>query len=382
MSVYKPKNSPYWHYDFVVKGERFHGSTGSESKRAAEDCERRLRNERARLGASGIQQQLDTAAPEMTVDVAVESWWVNVGERLDSAADRERQLLLWIKLLGPTKRMVTIRETDIAKAIRKRRAIPYRKKLPSDTTINRFVAALRAVWRYLDSDENPLPRIKWGKFTTEETVEHPPEISDRQLDALDAAADARADKQRKKRRNARTADWVQLMAEIVYSYGLRAGEVYFHPDWFDPAEHKISVPKKRRKKDVTLTITLLPEHTQAIAARWSRAKAAGLPHIWFDEFGGKLVPVSRNRGDYQMREALKAAGLGTKIHRLRHRVGTELLRSTEGNLKLVKEALGHASLQSTIRYARVSEEDLRAGFAAISRNSPERLARSKKKSEG
>ena len=114
MSVYKPKRSPYWHYDFVVKGQRFHGSTGSESKRAAEDCERRLRNDRAKLGASAIQQQLDTAAPEMTLDVAVERWWLDKGERLDSRADRQYQLLTWIALIGKNKPMAQISASAMA----------------------------------------------------------------------------------------------------------------------------------------------------------------------------------------------------------------------------------------------------------------------------
>ncbi len=169
---------------------------------------------------------------------------------------------------------------------------------------------------------------------------------------------------------------------ISTAFAERAGELYFAPDLFDPAEQKIHIPKKRRKKPVTLTVALLPHHATALAALWTRAKEAGLPHLWFDDRGGgRLLAVSRARGDYWLRKALKAAGLGTKIHNLRHRVGTQLLRNTDGNLKLVKEALGHASIQSTIRYARVSEDDLRAGFARISRNSPEPTIPAKKKDE-
>lgn len=367
MSVYKPKRSPYWHYDFVVKGQRFHGSTGATTRRAAEACERRLRQERAEHGAAHIQQQLDTAAPEMTLDVAIERWWSDVGERLDTAVDRERQLALWIAMVGKDKRMSDIREAHILTAVRKRRAIPYRGKLPSDATINRFVAALRAVWRHLDSDEHPLPRIKWGKALTAETIEQPPEISGRKLDALDAALAVRA-------------PWAPLLGEISYTYGLRSGELFFHPDMFDPGEHTIRIPKKRRKKAVTLTVALLPHHSAALAARWSRAKAAGLPHVWFDEFGGRMVPVKRGRADYQLRAAIKAAGLSCRIHDLRHHAATQLLRATD-NLKLVKEALGHASIQSTIRYAHVGEADLRAGFARVSRNSPEPFPDVDKKTE-
>ena len=33
MSVYKPKTSPYFHFDFVWQGRRFYGSTGARTKR-------------------------------------------------------------------------------------------------------------------------------------------------------------------------------------------------------------------------------------------------------------------------------------------------------------------------------------------------------------
>src|ERR1035441_539669 len=40
MSVYKHKDSPFYHFDFQFKGNRFHGSTGCTSKREAETFER------------------------------------------------------------------------------------------------------------------------------------------------------------------------------------------------------------------------------------------------------------------------------------------------------------------------------------------------------
>ncbi len=43
MSIYKPKNSPNWHFDFQVKGLRFHGSTGTANKAAARQIEAKKR---------------------------------------------------------------------------------------------------------------------------------------------------------------------------------------------------------------------------------------------------------------------------------------------------------------------------------------------------
>jgi hypothetical protein len=48
MSVYKHKDSPFYHYDFQFKGNRFHGSTGCTSKREAEAFERNERDQAKR----------------------------------------------------------------------------------------------------------------------------------------------------------------------------------------------------------------------------------------------------------------------------------------------------------------------------------------------
>ena len=47
MSVYKPKNSTIYLYDFQHRGRRFHGSTGQKTKREAERVETRKRAEAA-----------------------------------------------------------------------------------------------------------------------------------------------------------------------------------------------------------------------------------------------------------------------------------------------------------------------------------------------
>jgi hypothetical protein len=64
MSVYKKAKSPYWHFDFWVKGNRFHGSTGTTSKRDAEVVERRERQ-------AAVFAQPDAA--RMTLDIALRS---------------------------------------------------------------------------------------------------------------------------------------------------------------------------------------------------------------------------------------------------------------------------------------------------------------------
>jgi hypothetical protein len=66
MSVYKRPDSPLYHFDFQMRGHRFHGSTGRKSRREAEAVERSER-EKARVllkpGAGNVEAiTIDAAA--------------------------------------------------------------------------------------------------------------------------------------------------------------------------------------------------------------------------------------------------------------------------------------------------------------------------------
>ena len=60
------------------------------------------------------------------------------------------------------------------------------------------------------------------------------------------------------------------------------------------------------------------------------------------------------------------AGITARItpHTFRHALANRLLANT-GNIRLVQQALGHRSLASTLRYAQVPSEALRAALEAV-----------------
>ncbi len=63
---------------------------------------------------------------------------------------------------------------------------------------------------------------------------------------------------------------------------------------------------------------------------------------------------------------LERAGLDKRVtpHTFRHTLATRLLEQT-GNLQLVQRALGHRSIQSTLRYTQVSDRALRQALEAV-----------------
>ena len=63
--------------------------------------------------------------------------------------------------------------------------------------------------------------------------------------------------------------------------------------------------------------------------------------------------------------ALKNAGLPyTNFHTLRHTAATWILKKT-GNLKLTQQILGHASIQTTLKYAHVLDEEKRTALEEV-----------------
>jgi integrase len=56
-----------------------------------------------------------------------------------------------------------------------------------------------------------------------------------------------------------------------------------------------------------------------------------------------------------------------RFHDFRHDVGTKVLRAT-GNLKIAQRALNHASIQTTLRYAHVLDEEIREALERVQKH--------------
>jgi integrase/recombinase XerD len=80
------------------------------------------------------------------------------------------------------------------------------------------------------------------------------------------------------------------------------------------------------------------------------AVAAALADV--DDWRASPATVRRH-----VRAALRAAGSNATPHALRHSFGTELLRATGGNLRLVQESMRHASISSTAIYTLVDSAE-------------------------
>ena len=137
MSCYKPKKSPYWHYDFQFEGVRFHGSTGCTARGAARRVEARKR-EQAAIG------ELTAARPPMTLDDAGERYFQEVAKDQASADLTDTMLDRLTRGLGPATLLSEIGdkiETYIAR--RRGQRARHKKTRVANATVNREIELLR-----------------------------------------------------------------------------------------------------------------------------------------------------------------------------------------------------------------------------------------------
>lgn len=346
MSVYR--KGRFYHYDFIIQGRRWFGSTGQEGRRAAEAVERTRRLE----AATGTGAD----AGDMTVDLAASQYYDEVKAGKEDAEGLLARLLVMVDCIGKHRLLKEIDAAAVAGAIMKRRSAG--KKPPAPATINRDIIdhtlrpllnRARKVW-----GARSLTPIDWRSVRLKEPKGIVREYSTKEIEAWRAAA----------------GDGVERFAlDLMLTYGLRFGELFFLPAAVDGAAARLTL--KDRKAGDSLTLPLLPEHARVLAAMAStrRPEESVLPYSYWGLYS-------------RLRTAAATAGLGARaIHGARHHAATTLLRST-GNLALTKRMLGHASIQSTMRYAHASEGDLRAALENMSPPiSPEVTAQTSGKSK-
>ena len=85
MSVYKPKGSTFYHFDFEWRGNRFHGSTKCASRREAEKFER-LERERVRKHV----EQVRASEASLRLDDVAGRYWNEIGQHHAGADNTER----------------------------------------------------------------------------------------------------------------------------------------------------------------------------------------------------------------------------------------------------------------------------------------------------
>ena len=337
MSVYKPKGSKTYVYDFQHAGHRFCGPTGAASKREAEAVERQRRVE----AAEETKRRVALGRDPMTFEVASSMYWIEVGQH-HAGADNTLWSLDWLKReIGARKRLVDINDALITRLVTKRRAEDVKP-----ATVNRSMTeVLRKIMiRAAEYWEEPVPKIKWKKHMLREPEERVRELRDDEEAALFAKL---------------RPDYEPIVRFALVS-GCRLSEciklVWSDVDW---GGRVIWINGKGgRRGTIPLSPTLrellwpLQEHHETHVFTYVNQRGS-LKHR-----KGLRRPITRN-GLTTMWTRLKGTAdlVGYRFHDNRHTAATRLLR-TSGNLAAVKRLLRHQKIETTMRYAHVTDDDL------------------------
>ena len=348
MSVYKPKSRDTYYYDFVVKGHRYSGNTGEASKRKAEIHEDKLRTQ--------IRAELDKgkrpASAKMTWGEAADRFYNEVGRFLKGGGDRHtlRNLAWLTERLGRSTRLIDITGPTVADLVARRRGDVVENKpdkpFVRPATVNRSVTELlrKVMFRARDVWEEPTPNIKWGAHLLEEPGERVRELSQDEEERLFRSL--RPD--------------YQPIALFALASGVRvSGCLKLQWQDIDWGNRRIAI-KGKGGRDYVIPLSkemrailwpLQGRHPEAVFSYTVQRTRDGRKR-------GECQPVTESGLMTEWRRAIAEAGLKDyRWHDHRHTKATRLLRSS-GNLKLVQRLLGHSRIETTGRYAHVTDDDL------------------------
>jgi integrase len=353
VSVYKNKDgrSPYFHYDFQVRGHRFHGSTKCTARREAEKVEAAEREKARRLVA-----QLAAAKTSLRLDDVAERWWQEVGQYHAGADGTEHQLALLIEFFGKDKLLPEITGDDVARFVAWRRG--HRRRdgaLISPHTVNHTTKQLRTLFARaklwgVRFEHEP----KWTKYFLPVPEERVRELSDDEADRLEAET---------------RADYAPFFA-FAHASGLRLKECFLRWSEVDFSARQI---RKTGKGGRIVTVPITPtireilwplrgHHPEFVFTYVCQRRGAG-PHA--GRIKGQRYPLTYQGVHTYWERVRKLAGVtGFRFHDYRHDFASKLLRAT-GNLKLVQKALNHRDIKTTLRYAHVLDSDVAEGMERV-----------------
>jgi integrase len=384
MSVYIPKDkrgrqkSPYYQFDFKIKvlgqgqAQRFYGSTGQKTRRAATAYEDELK----RLASLG---QLSST---MTMDDACHRYWNEVGQYGRAADDEAKNLEIISRFIGPETLLVGITAEIISDAAQRRLQTPIErhqrvgietilaptKIYPKPSTVNRqLVEPLRRVLKRAKRIWGvpiDLEQFDWSELHYKESAPRTRELS--------AEEELRFWK-------ALRPDYHNL-AELFIISGRRRS------DWIGLTKFKLDrisgsarFPTRKRKEVGEIVVELNHREMEIINEECSKAPDCIQVFTYEVAKGkhkGERRPITVSGFRMITDRAFKKAGIEDfRRHDFRHTFASRALRGGKGDLRTLMGAMDHQDISSTVRYTHLASnqmKDLRQGVT-VNRQLPDNV---------
>lgn len=330
MGVYRRGESPFWIYEFTVDGVRYRGSTRLTNKKTAERYANKLK-----------QQVLEGeyASPKT----------MTIREGMGKYCDSKRSFPSHRSLVCNAKRLKDgiggwVRLDQLTNAT----LANYRDKRLSDGvkpgTVNRELRMLRAMMNKAESEWGiRVAKISWGKVSCNEPAGRTRWLRDHEFKKLFAELPE----------HLRPPFIVSLMT------GLRRRDV-ISLDWsqVDLSSKTIHCMVKNRQGEKKPHIVAISKPVEDVLMEIGPQTHGrvflyqGKPFEWFDQ---------------AWRKARERAGMSDlRWHDLRHTCASWMVQSGVA-IEVVKEALGHADIKTTMRYAHHRTEAVAKAMDTVSK---------------
>jgi integrase len=357
MSVYKPKKSPFYQYDFWLGGHRFHGTTECKTRKEAEKFESIEREK-----AKALVKAMRRSAVSLLIDDVADRLWNECAQHDADADATETNLARLIDYFGKAKALTDIDHTEAKKMVAWRRGhhVKGRKKAPliSNATVNRSATkVLQRVFSFAKTEGAQFEHEpNWTDLLLPEPLERVRELHDDEAAAFDAAM--RAD--------------YEPFFEFVRASGMRQKECVTLR-WSEVnfgTKQIVRIGKGGRRVVFPITDTireiLFPLQCQHVEFAFTYVAIYGNRRL--GKVRGHRYPltITGTKTAWQRLRA-KAGVMDFRFHDYRHDFGTKLLRDS-GNLKLVQKAMSHRDIKSTLRYAHVLDEDVASAVEAVAKS--------------
>ncbi|MBF0326025.1 MAG: site-specific integrase [Alphaproteobacteria bacterium] len=367
MSLFRPKGSQNWYFDFTFRGVRHYGPTGVSNKTEAKGIEAAHKTRIAHEHAFGKPK----SRPPMAIKEAFGRYDAEVGQHIaTTSADLQRMDVL-LTLLGADTPLSDITDDTLAQLVARLRSRTVsrqkEKRLVAASTVNRYLELYRRVWRRaaktwkVDCGDEP----GWSDLLLPE--------ADERIRSLSADEEARLFKHLRPDYHA--------MVRFALRTGMRLGNIRglrWRDVDFDTATVSIRM-KSRKPGGRHHVVPLTPDLVALLKAEIGRhftyvftyecekpRRIKGADGKPLQRLKGGRYPFSRDGWRRAWADALAGAGIEDfRFHDTRHTAATRIVRAT-GNIKVAKELLGHTSIATTSRYAHVDQADVRAALTAVS----------------
>lgn len=321
MSVYKRESSPFWWYSFSTDGRRFRGSTGRTSKREAEEVER---DERHRLK----QARHGSDWPLLAV---LNAYWNEHARFKRSSAMIHTHLAELQTGLGKNLRTSRLTAGALMDYRARRRGTGVQAH-----SVNREFAYLRAAYQHCAAHHGqPVPPIDWKKLRAQEPPHRIRFLSREEYDRLMAAAHP----------------MLRPIILCAVTTGMRQANI-LALNWNQVRLGERAIQVKRIKGNKALTIRIgaalmaALSTTPAEARRGKVFDTTGFRRRWYKAVEGAAIEDFR-------------------FHDLRHTFAS-WARQAGADIADICDALGHSSINMTMRYAHIKPDEHLTAFDRVS----------------